>query len=92
MSARAGCEPCVSRCRYLGEGEAALQQAFRQARAAAPSIVFLDEIDSLFGNRADVEQESQDTQLLSTLLTEMDGLQLATGALLEAAVLQLSCA
>lgn len=60
-----------------------LQQAFRQARAAAPSILFLDEIDSLFGNRADVDQEAQDTQLLSTLLTEMDGLQLATGAPLD---------
>lgn len=74
-------------CRYVGDGEALLQQVFKQARLSAPSIVFLDEVDSLFGKRgADAEESSSASlQLLSTLLTEMDGMQLATGVLVLAA-------
>jgi len=37
--------------RYLGEGESLLRDAFRRARLAAPSIVFLDEADALAGRR-----------------------------------------
>jgi SpoVK/Ycf46/Vps4 family AAA+-type ATPase len=66
--------------RYLGEGEAMLRQVFKQARLSAPSIIFLDELDALFSSRAASTLESSATQLLSTLLIEMDGLELATGA------------
>jgi SpoVK/Ycf46/Vps4 family AAA+-type ATPase len=58
-----------------------LRQIFKQGRLAAPSIIFLDEIDALFANRDSADSESTGTQLLSVLLTEMDGLELATGAL-----------
>ncbi len=34
---------------YVGEGEALLRSAFQRARQAAPSIVFLDELDALVG-------------------------------------------
>lgn len=34
---------------YVGEGEALLRGTFKLARQAAPSIIFLDEIDSLAG-------------------------------------------
>lgn len=34
---------------YVGEGESLLRATFRLARAAAPSIIFLDEVDSLAG-------------------------------------------
>lgn len=34
---------------YVGEGEALLREAFKKARLAAPSIVFLDEIDAMAG-------------------------------------------
>jgi AAA family ATPase len=33
--------------KFLGESEKAVQTLFRRARAAAPSIVFFDEIDAL---------------------------------------------
>ena len=33
--------------KYVGESERAVRELFRKARAAAPSIIFFDEIDSL---------------------------------------------
>lgn len=54
-------------------------QLFRQARACAPSILFLDEIDSLIGSRSTNEtQNSEQTRLLSVLLNEMDGIGVKT--------------
>lgn len=34
---------------YAGEGEAALQAAFNTARACAPAVLFIDEVDSIAG-------------------------------------------
>ncbi|KAK9854458.1 hypothetical protein WJX84_002500 [Apatococcus fuscideae] len=70
---------------YVGEGEALLRATFRRARLAAPAILFLDEIDALAGKReggaGNGSRGAGDvgTRLLSTLLTEMDGLEHATG-------------
>ena len=73
---------------YLGEGEEILRDAFRRGRLASPSIIFLDEIDSLVGSRGQIASasssqtsDSVSSRILSTLLTEMDGLELATGVL-----------
>lgn len=51
-------------------------QVFRQARAAAPSILFLDEIDSIVGSRSrDIASgHSVQQRVLSVLLNEMDGI------------------
>lgn len=65
---------------FVGEGEARLRGAFARARQAAPAILFIDEIDALGGRReADGGGGGAGTRLLSALLTEMDGLELATG-------------
>jgi SpoVK/Ycf46/Vps4 family AAA+-type ATPase len=68
---------------YVGEGEAMLRGTFKLARAAAPSIIFLDEVDSLAGKRTEGIDSgggsSSEMRLLSALLTEMDGMELATG-------------
>ncbi|XP_007564006.1 ATPase family gene 2 protein homolog B [Poecilia formosa] len=62
---------------YIGDSEKALAQLFRQARACAPCVLFLDEIDSLIGSRSDVgTPNSVQTRLLSVLLNEMDGIGL----------------
>ncbi|XP_026176200.1 ATPase family gene 2 protein homolog B [Mastacembelus armatus] len=62
---------------YVGDSEKALAQLFRQARACAPCILFLDEIDSLIGSRSDSRTpNSVQTRLLSVLLNEMDGIGL----------------
>jgi len=48
----------------------------------APSIVFFDELDSLVGKRVEGEQTGEVTaRILSSFLTEMDGLELAQGVL-----------
>ncbi|CAN9506686.1 unnamed protein product [Ophioblennius macclurei] len=64
---------------FVGDSEKALAQLFRQARACAPCILFLDEIDSLIGSRGDGQTaNSVQTRLLSVLLNEMDGVGLRT--------------
>ncbi|KAM6943561.1 ATPase family gene 2 protein homolog B [Xenentodon cancila] len=64
---------------FVGDSEKALAQLFRQARACAPCILFLDEIDSLIGSRSNSgTQSSVQTRLLSVLLNEMDGIGLKT--------------
>ncbi|KAH7387934.1 hypothetical protein KP509_16G049300 [Ceratopteris richardii] len=71
---------------YVGEGEALLRETFRRARLVAPSIVFFDEADSVAarregGNEQAAGGNSTGEKLLSTLLTEIDGLELAQGVL-----------
>ncbi|KAM9481389.1 ATPase family gene 2 protein homolog B [Clarias gariepinus] len=66
---------------YVGDSERALAQLFRQARACAPSILFLDEIDSLVGCRDDgggCRGSSVQAQVLSVLLNELDGVGFRT--------------
>ncbi|XP_057531097.1 cell division control protein 48 homolog B [Amaranthus tricolor] len=72
---------------YVGEGEALLRNTFRRARLAAPSILFFDEADVIAARRGGSSSSniSVGERLLSTLLTEMDGLELAKGILVLAA-------
>jgi ATP-dependent 26S proteasome regulatory subunit len=37
---------------YVGESERFIRETFKQARLAAPAILFLDEVDALVGKRA----------------------------------------
>ncbi|KAK2967787.1 hypothetical protein RJ640_008007 [Escallonia rubra] len=72
---------------YVGEGEALLRNTFRRARLAAPSIIFFDEADVVAAKRGGSSSGSTTIgeRLLSTLLTEMDGLEQAKGILVLAA-------
>lgn len=72
---------------YVGEGEALLRNTFRRARLAAPSIIFFDEADVVAARRGGSSSGSTTVgeRLLSTLLTEMDGLEQAKGILVLAA-------
>ncbi|KAK8508052.1 hypothetical protein V6N11_073557 [Hibiscus sabdariffa] len=72
---------------YVGEGESLLRNTFRRARLAAPSIIFFDEADVVAAKRGGSSSNSSAVgeRLLSTLLTEMDGLEQANGILVLAA-------
>ncbi|KAM7250420.1 hypothetical protein ACFE04_022303 [Oxalis oulophora] len=72
---------------YVGEGEALLRNTFQRACLAAPSIIFFDEADVVAGKRGGSSSNSVTVgeRLLSTLLTEMDGLEEAKGILVLAA-------
>uniref|UniRef100_A0A6M2E6J3 AAA+ ATPase domain-containing protein n=1 Tax=Populus davidiana TaxID=266767 RepID=A0A6M2E6J3_9ROSI len=72
---------------YVGEGEALLRHTFQRARLAAPSIIFFDEADVVAAKRGGTSSNSTTVgeRLLSTLLTEMDGLEQAKGILVLAA-------
>ena len=50
-----------------------LFQVFTKARAAAPSVLFLDELDAIVGKRSGNSSTGVESRLLSTLLNEMDG-------------------
>lgn len=76
---------------YLGEAERLVRDTFQKSRQSRPSILFIDELDSIVGKRdlqgsgnsksTDVVQE----RVLSTLLNEMDGIEGANGVLVIAA-------
>jgi len=57
-----------------GESESKLRQVFEEAAKAAPSIVFIDEIDSIAPKRGNVSGEAE-KRLVAQLLTLMDGLE-----------------
>ncbi len=57
-----------------GESEKKLREVFEQAAKAAPSIIFIDEIDSIAPKRGNVSGEAE-KRLVAQLLTLMDGLE-----------------
>jgi len=62
--------------KWVGESERAVREVFRKARAASPSIVFLDEIDALAVKRgSDGDGISVADRVLSQLLNELDGIE-----------------
>ncbi|KAI7826824.1 P-loop containing nucleoside triphosphate hydrolase protein [Kickxella alabastrina] len=59
---------------FVGDSEKTLRAVFRQARASAPAVVFLDEIESMVGKRLkESVGDSVQERILSTILNEMDG-------------------
>ncbi|MCL5675413.1 MAG: AAA family ATPase [Candidatus Marsarchaeota archaeon] len=63
---------------YSGEAAQALSKIFTMARKHAPSVLFFDEIDGIAAKR-DAQESDSSRQLLSTLLSEMDGFQKIEG-------------
>ena len=60
--------------RFYGESEQRLREIFQQAEQNAPSILFIDEIDSIAPKREDVTGEVE-RRVVAQLLTLMDGLE-----------------
>ena len=59
--------------KYFGESSKLITALYNSARTHSPSIVFIDEFDSLSPSR-DGEASEASRKVLSTLLTELDGL------------------
>lgn len=74
---------------FVGLGAARVRDLFEQTRAAAPCILFIDEIDALgksrsFGYMAGGSHEEKE-QTLNQLLAEMDGFDSSEGVIILAA-------
>ncbi len=63
----------------VGEGEEKVRALFAKARKYAPSIIFIDEIDSIGKTRFESSDNQGITSILTTLFTEMDGFDTHTG-------------
>ena len=60
--------------KYYGESEEKIREIFNQAEENSPSIVFIDEIDSIAPKRDEVSGEVE-KRIVSQLLTLMDGMK-----------------
>lgn len=60
--------------KFYGESEARLREIFKEARDKAPSIIFIDEIDSIAPKREEVTGEVE-KRVVSQMLSLMDGLE-----------------
>ncbi len=70
--------------KYYGEAETRLRQVFEKAIKSAPCLIFIDEIDALVPNRANVEGEVE-KRLVAQLLGLMDGFAETKGIIVLAA-------
>jgi transitional endoplasmic reticulum ATPase len=60
----------------IGESEKAVTRAFDTARALSPCMIFIDEFQSLFGNRSTAGQTT--SRMISQLLVELDALKVVS--------------
>merc|ERR1719517_80308 len=65
--------------KYIGEGSRMVRELFVMAREHAPSIIFMDEIDSIGSARVDGEQggDSEVQRTMLELLNQLDGFESA---------------
>ena len=78
---------------FLGESEASMQALFIAARAVAPTVLFLDEVDAIAPAREGMatgtssgggEASEAAARVLSVLLTELEGTSPADGCVVRA--------
>ena len=70
---------------YVGESERKIREIFSKARAAQPSIIFFDEIETIGAER---KESGSGVHTLTTLLNEMDGIEALSGVFILAATNQ----
>lgn len=62
--------------KWVNETPQLVKKLFAKARQVSPSIIFIDEIDAIAGNRSSSDNSpSSNMNAVNQLLTEMDGLQ-----------------
>ena len=65
--------------KWVGESEKAVRELFKKARQVAPTIVFLDEIDSIAPRRGAFEGSHVTESVVNQLLTSIDGMESMEG-------------
>jgi cell division protease FtsH len=69
----------------VGVGASRVRDLFKKARAAAPAIIFIDELDAIGRNRAAAMRfgggSDEQEQTLNQILTEMDGFDAREGVI-----------
>ncbi|NOT85572.1 MAG: ATP-dependent zinc metalloprotease FtsH [Methylococcaceae bacterium] len=73
---------------FVGVGAARVRELFEQARAKAPCIIFIDELDAIGRSRGGpvmMGGHDEREQTLNQLLTEMDGFDASVGVVVLAA-------
>ncbi len=61
--------------KWVGESERAVRDLFARARQAAPTLVFLDEVDALAPRRGQSSDSGVADRVVAALLTELDGVE-----------------
>ena len=69
---------------YVGMGAKRVRELFARAKARAPSIIFIDEIDAVGKARGNTRSDEREATL-NQLLTEMDGFEDSSGVIVIAA-------
>lgn len=69
---------------YVGMGAKRVRELFMRAKAKAPSIIFIDEIDAVGKARGNTRSDEREATL-NQLLTEMDGFEDSSGVIVIAA-------
>ena len=68
--------------KWVGESEKAVRELFKKARQVAPTIVFLDEIDSIAPRRGAYSGSHVTESVVNQLLTSIDGLESMEGVVI----------
>jgi transitional endoplasmic reticulum ATPase len=73
--------------KWVGESERAVREVFKKAKQAAPSIIFLDEFESIAGVRRSMTGEGSDVmnRVVNQILSSMDGVESMEGVIVVAA-------
>ena len=61
--------------KWVGESEKGVREIFRKARQAAPCIIFFDEVDAIVPKRGGSSDSHVTENVVSQILTEIDGLE-----------------